>query len=204
MLTRGSLALRCRLCHAGLGAGLCCERALRTHPGCAVLCCVVLCRAVSCCVVLCCAVLYPSTAKVWQTLNIGKSPRVLNNLIISGAVHGQMRGHCLGVVCQTLPVLRYCVALCCVVLCCAVVCSGVLCCAVTAALRKRPSCRLRCVAVTERCCVVTTVLQCVAVTALFMPCVVATVLRCVAVTGLWWLLLLPLCAAWCQGHAPVH
>ena len=52
---------------------------------------------------------YPSTAKVWQTLNIGQSPRVPNNLIISGVVHGQMPGHCLGVVCQTLPVLRYCV-----------------------------------------------------------------------------------------------
>ena len=33
---------------------------------------------------------YPSTAKVWQTLNIGKSPRVPNNLIISGADHGQL------------------------------------------------------------------------------------------------------------------
>ena len=50
---------------------------------------------------------YPSTAKVWQTLNIGKSSRIPNNLIISGVVHGQMPGHCLGVVCQTLPVLRY-------------------------------------------------------------------------------------------------
>ena len=47
---------------------------------------------------------YPSTAKVWQTLNTGKAPRIPNNLIISGAAHGQMRGHCLGVVCQTLPV----------------------------------------------------------------------------------------------------
>ena len=51
--------------------------------------------------------MYPSTAKVWQTLNIGKSPRIPNNLIISGAVHGQTRGLCSGVVCQTLPVLRY-------------------------------------------------------------------------------------------------
>ena len=51
-------------------------------------------------------VVYPSTAKVWQTLNIGKLPRVPNNLIISRLVHGQMPGHCLGVVCQTLPVLR--------------------------------------------------------------------------------------------------
>ena len=50
---------------------------------------------------------YPSTAQVWQTLNIGNSPRVPNNLIISGAVNGQLPGHCLGVVCQTLPVLRY-------------------------------------------------------------------------------------------------
>ena len=35
----------------------------------------------------------PSTAwqaQVWQTLNIGKSPCVPNNLIISEAVHGQM------------------------------------------------------------------------------------------------------------------
>ena len=51
--------------------------------------------------------MYPSTAKVWQTLNIGKSSRIPNNLIICGAVHGQMPGHCLGVVFQTLPVLRY-------------------------------------------------------------------------------------------------
>ena len=50
---------------------------------------------------------YPSTAKVWQTLNIGKAPGIPNNLIIFGAVHGQMSRHCLGVVCQTLPVLRY-------------------------------------------------------------------------------------------------
>ena len=40
------------------------------------------------------AISYPSTAKVWQTLNIGKSPRVPNNLIFSGVVR------------QTLPVLR--------------------------------------------------------------------------------------------------
>ena len=33
---------------------------------------------------------YPSTAKVWQTLNIGKSSKIPNNLIISGVVHGQM------------------------------------------------------------------------------------------------------------------
>ena len=45
--------------------------------------------------------------KVWQTLSIGKSSKIPHNLIISGAVHGQMPGHCLGVVCQTLPVLRY-------------------------------------------------------------------------------------------------
>ena len=50
---------------------------------------------------------YPSTAKVWQTLNIGKSSIIPNNLIISGAVNGQIPGHCLGVVGQTLPVLRY-------------------------------------------------------------------------------------------------
>ena len=50
---------------------------------------------------------YPSTAKVWQTLNIGKAPGIPNNLIIFGAVHGQMSRHCLGVVCQTLLVLRY-------------------------------------------------------------------------------------------------
>ena len=48
---------------------------------------------------------YRSTAQVWQTLNIGKSPRAPNNLIISGAVHGQIGEHCLGVVCQTLAVL---------------------------------------------------------------------------------------------------
>ena len=54
---------------------------------------------------------YPSTTKVWQTLNIGKSPRTPNNLIISGAAHGQISEHCLGVVCQTLPVLRYPVCL---------------------------------------------------------------------------------------------
>ena len=50
---------------------------------------------------------HPSTGQVWQTPNIGKSPRVSNNLIISGAVHGQMRGHCLGVVCPTLAVIGY-------------------------------------------------------------------------------------------------
>ena len=50
---------------------------------------------------------YPSTAKVWQTINIGKSPGIPNNLIISGAARGQISEHCLGVVCQTLPVLRY-------------------------------------------------------------------------------------------------
>ena len=49
----------------------------------------------------------PSTANVWQTLNTGKSPRVPKNLIISGAVHGQISEHCLGAVCQTIPVLRY-------------------------------------------------------------------------------------------------
>ena len=52
--------------------------------------------------------MFPSTAKVWQTLNIGKSSRVPSNLIFSGAVYGPISGHCLGVVCQTLPVLRYC------------------------------------------------------------------------------------------------
>ena len=41
-----------------------------------------------------------------EPLNIGKTPGIPNNLIISGAVHGQMLRHCLGVVCQTLPVLR--------------------------------------------------------------------------------------------------
>ena len=50
---------------------------------------------------------YPSTGKVWQTLNIGESSRVPNHQTVSGAVHGQMSGHCGGVVCQTLPVLRY-------------------------------------------------------------------------------------------------
>ena len=30
-----------------------------------------------------------TTGKVWQTLNIGKPARVTNNLMISGAVHGQ-------------------------------------------------------------------------------------------------------------------
>ena len=42
---------------------------------------------------------YPSTAQVWQTLKIGKSPRFPNNLIISGAVHGQISEQWLGVVC---------------------------------------------------------------------------------------------------------
>ena len=46
-------------------------------------------------------------SNVWQTLSIGKSPRVPNNLIISGAVHGQVSEDCLGVVCQTVPVQRY-------------------------------------------------------------------------------------------------
>ena len=57
--------------------------------------------------VLASAIRYPSTAKVWHTLNIGKAPGIPNNLIISGAVHGQMSRDCLGVVCQTLPVVRY-------------------------------------------------------------------------------------------------
>ena len=42
------------------------------------------------------------------------SPRcgcIPNNLIVSGAVHGRMSRHCLGVVCQTLPVPRYCARL---------------------------------------------------------------------------------------------
>ena len=38
---------------------------------------------------------YPSTGKVWQTLNIGESSRVPSNLIISGAVRGQITAHCL-------------------------------------------------------------------------------------------------------------
>ena len=33
------------------------------------------------------------TGKVWRTLNIGKSPRGLNKLIMSGAVHGQISEH---------------------------------------------------------------------------------------------------------------
>ena len=44
---------------------------------------------------------YPSTGQVWQTLNSGKSPGVPNNLIISGAAHGQISEHCSG------AVLRY-------------------------------------------------------------------------------------------------
>ena len=48
-----------------------------------------------------------STGKIRQTLNIGKSARAPSNLIISGAVQDQKTAHCLGVVCQTLPVLRY-------------------------------------------------------------------------------------------------
>ena len=46
-----------------------------------------------------CSSSYPTTGRVWQTLNIGKPPRVPNNAIISGAVHGQMSRHCSGVVC---------------------------------------------------------------------------------------------------------
>ena len=37
---------------------------------------------------------YRSTGKVWQTPNIGKPPRGPNNLIISGAIHGQISEHC--------------------------------------------------------------------------------------------------------------
>ena len=33
---------------------------------------------------------YRGTGNVWQTLNIGKSPRAPNNLSMSGAVHGQV------------------------------------------------------------------------------------------------------------------
>ena len=50
---------------------------------------------------------YPSTGQVWRTPNIGKSPRNPNNWNISGAVHGQMTTHYLGVICRTLPVARY-------------------------------------------------------------------------------------------------
>ena len=39
--------------------------------------------------------------------NTGKLPRIPNNLIISGAVHGQISGPCLGVVCQTVAGLGY-------------------------------------------------------------------------------------------------
>ena len=46
------------------------------------------------------------TGDVWQTLNVGTSRRVPNNLIICGAVHGHISEHCLGVVCRTSPVLR--------------------------------------------------------------------------------------------------
>ena len=53
----------------------------------------------------CCHV-YRSTRQVWQAVNIGKAPRIPNNLRMSGAVHGQIASHCSGVVCQTLPVLR--------------------------------------------------------------------------------------------------
>ena len=50
---------------------------------------------------------HPTTAHLWQTLNNGKAPGIPNNQIISGPVHGQITTHCLGVVCQTLPVVRY-------------------------------------------------------------------------------------------------
>ena len=42
-----------------------------------------------------------AAAQYWQTT---QNP---NNPIISGAVRGQMSGHCSQVVCQTLPVLRH-------------------------------------------------------------------------------------------------
>ena len=38
------------------------------------------------------------TGPIWQALDVGKSPRVPNNLI-----HGQISQHCLGVGCQCLP-----------------------------------------------------------------------------------------------------
>ena len=49
---------------------------------------------------------YRSTGKVWQAVNIGKARSKPSNSILSGAVHGQISGHCLGVVGQTLAVLR--------------------------------------------------------------------------------------------------
>ena len=44
---------------------------------------------------------YRSTGKVWQAMNIGKAPGIPNNLIFSRAMHGQISGHGVGVVCQT-------------------------------------------------------------------------------------------------------
>ena len=51
--------------------------------------------------------LYCSAAKVWQAVNIGKAHSQPDNAISSGAIHREIRGHCLGVGCQTLPVVRY-------------------------------------------------------------------------------------------------
>ena len=41
-----------------------------------------------------------STGAVWQAVNIGKAPGTPNNLVPYRAGHGQLSGHCRGVVCQ--------------------------------------------------------------------------------------------------------
>ena len=48
--------------------------------------------------------MYGGTGKLWQPVKIGKLPRILSLLIVCGAAHGRVSGHCLGAVCQTLAV----------------------------------------------------------------------------------------------------
>ena len=48
-----------------------------------------------------------STDKVGQAANVGKARSTPDNPIVSGGVHGKIPGHCSGVVCQTIAVVRY-------------------------------------------------------------------------------------------------
>lgn len=53
------------------------------------------------------AALGPVPGQVWQAVSVGKAPSTPENPILSGVVHGQLSGHCSGVVCQTLAVVGH-------------------------------------------------------------------------------------------------
>ena len=48
-----------------------------------------------------------STGQVQQPVRIAKEPGIANNPTVSGAAHGPISWHSLGVVCQTMPALQY-------------------------------------------------------------------------------------------------